>query len=224
MNVVYFAVGQDHAEMAEDAAEALRLSNPKADAWVITDDATQFRSLIPFRVPCSEATLIYDRLLGQWRFLREHGRALFLDSDCVVNGDLDGVFKGPIAVTERVPPRGLESQIYNGGVLYAEGGDAVRFWQDWADQFPYMDRKGWAWYGDQVTLPLVVEHHTARVTVYPWETHNYVPTKLSECERPIIGKHIVHFKGKRKSWLPVYLDVLRAHYNGRLESLLRSAQ
>jgi hypothetical protein len=206
VNIVYFAVGQEFAEQAELAAEAMRLSNPDAEAWCITDANTSFKSLQPYRVPIAGPSLIYDRLL---------------DSDCVVNGPMQGVFKGPVSVTERKPPGGCEDQIYNGGVLYAEGDQAVRFWQAWADQFIYVDRNAWAWWGDQLLLPLVVEHYKRDVSVYWWETHNYIPTKFVELAYPLQGKHIVHFKGKRKPWLPYYVDSLKEFYGA--QSLQRFA-
>lgn len=222
MNTVYFAVGAEFAKQAELAASAMRLSNPHARAWVITDQETQFETLEPYRTHTSEATLMYDRTLAQWQFLREHARALFLDSDCVVNCDLKGVFAGDVCVTVRKPPLQVPEQIYNGGVLYAEGGRAIRFWQDWADQFPVLPRDKWAWWGDQMTLPGVVEHHVHSVTVYPSETHNYVPTQFHECLEPMGGRVIVHFKGKRKDWMPIYVDVLRAHHGA--ETVHRSAE
>lgn len=209
MNVVYFAVGQEFAEQAELAAEALRLTNPGAEAWVITDQNTQFETLTPYRTHSSPHTLIYDRTLTQWRFLREHGSALFLDSDCVVNGPLDDVFAGPIAVTDRVPPRAVPHQIYNGGVLYGEGPQARKFWQDWADMYSQLERGAWAWWGDQMILPTLIEHH--QVNVYPSATHNYIPVYYSECNTRI-DTHIVHFKGKRKPWMPTYIDNLKAWY------------
>ena len=209
MNIVYFAVGEQYAKQAEAAASILRLTNPTAKAWCITDKETPFDTLMPFRTHSSHATLIYDRTLAQYQFLREHNKALFLDSDCVVNGPLTGVFKGPVSITDRVPPKQAATQIYNGGVLYGEGREALKFWQDWIDMYPQLERGAWGWWGDQMILPILAEHH--KPNVFPGNTHNYVPTHLVECYSPIKA-HIVHFKGTRKSWLPVYLDTLKEAY------------
>ena len=209
MNIVYFAVGEEHAKQAEEAASILCLTNPSAKAWCITDKETQLDSLIPFRTHSSPATLIYDRTLTQYQFLREHGSALFLDSDCVVNRPLESVFKSPLSITDRIPPRQAQTQIYNGGVLYGEGQEALKFWQDWIDMYPQLERGAWGWWGDQMILPILAEHH--KPNVFPAATHNYVPTHLVECYS-LMSSHIVHFKGTRKPWLPYYLDTLKAAY------------
>ena len=218
MNVVFFAVGQGFAQQAEDAASALRLTNPGVDAWCLTDQDTQFKTLRPYRIHSSKATLMYDRTLGQYQFLREHGSALFLDSDCVVNRSLEGVFSGTVAVTKRLPPVNIPHQIYSGAVLYGTGVDALKFWQDWIDMYPQLPRGSWKWWGDQMLLPVLAEHH--QVSVYESDTHNYVPTRLTECE-VVMPAHIVHFKGQRKPWMPFYLETLGDAYGA--QDLRRSA-
>ena len=210
MNVVYFATGQKSAEQAELAAEALRITNPGARPWVLTDMHTQFRTLEPFRMHCSQKTMIFDRTILQFNFLREHGHALFLDSDCVVNKPLQGMFAGPLAVTKRKPPKAVPEQIYNGGVLYGEGKEALRFWQSWVDTYQQIDRGAWEWWGDQMILPVIVPHF--QVKVYESETHNFIPTKIN-LPFDELPANIVHFKGeKRKPWMPLYVDMLRERH------------
>ncbi len=204
MNVVYFAVGEEFASQAEMAAEALRLTNPSARPWLLTDMHTK-ASLETFRGHTSAQTLIYDRTLMQLGFLREHGSALFLDSDCVVNRSLDGVFQGPIGVTQRTPPKQVQQQIYNGGVLYGEGEEAIRFWQAWVDMYPQLERGAWAWWGDQMILPFMIPHHP-EVNIYG-EDHNYAFRHPSECAR-VMDAFIVHFKGKRKPLMAPYVRLL----------------
>jgi hypothetical protein len=214
MNFVYFAVGAECAAQAELVAQALRLTNPDATAWCITDQETQFETLRPYRVHSSPPTLIFDRTVGQNRFLREHGAALFLDSDCVVNTAIDGVFDGPVAVTERVPPPNCPDQIYNGGVLYGDASDAcIQFWTSWVDSMLMLPREAWKWFGDQLVLPSLVEFYSDRVNVYECESHNYTPSELFEVQAYMYGRFIVHFKGrKRKRYLERYVEVLKDHY------------
>lgn len=211
MNVVYFAIGQEFAAQAELAAEALRMTNPEAKAWVLTDKTTEFKTLVPFRMHSSPATLIYDRTIMQFRFLREHGYALFLDSDCVVNRPLQDVFSAPITLTKRVPPKAVPEQIYNGGVLYGEGKPALKFWLEWVDLYQQIDRGAWAWWGDQMILPILVPHHPVTV-LESQEQYNHIPTRLDQLGE-VLPATIVHFKGnQRKSWMPVYVETLRAHH------------
>lgn len=219
MNLVYFGIGQDYIAQALMAAEAARLTNPRARMFIITDKFSHVpEGLEPFRVHSSNPTMILDRTLGQFQFLREWGHGVFLDSDCVVNGTLSQeILPGPVSVTSRTPPSGLEQQAYNGGVLYGEGKEALKFWQDWVDMYPQLDRQYWRWWGDQMTLPLLVEHHKPHV--FPSETHNFVPTLRSQCERPI-DAHIVHFKGdRRKAWMPLYVETLKRTRDALKEAL-----
>lgn len=195
MNVVYFAVGPEHAEMAELAAIALRATNPTADAWVLTDAETQFETLKPVRGFVSPQTLIYDRTIAQYYFLLQHREALFLDSDCVVNRDLTGAFEGGICVTKRIPPKAVADQPYNGGVLYGRGHGGVAFWMHWCEMYWRIQRDAWAWYGDQLILSHIVKDYP--VTVYDSSTHNYVPTSIDDAGKRH-DAYIVHFKGQRR--------------------------
>jgi hypothetical protein len=223
VNIVFFAIGHEYVGQAEMAAEAARLTNPHARLFLITDQTSAVNEdvLESFRVHTSKPTLMYDRTLAQHQFLRKWGHAIFLDSDCVVNGPLsEDVFPGPVSVTKRVPPDGIETQVYNGGVLYGEGKDAVKFWQDWVDMYPQLERRLWAWWGDQLVLPLLVEQY--KPNIFPSETHNFIPWMYSQCENRI-DAHIVHFKGeRRKAWMPIYIETLKRHYG--TENLHRSAE
>lgn len=203
MNVVYFAVGQEHAAMAELAATALRATNPAATAWVLTDPDTQFQTLQPVRGYVSAQTLIYDRTIAQYHFLVQQREALFLDSDCVVNRDLTGAFDGSIAVTKRIPPKEAANQPYNGGVLYGRGHGGVAFWMHWCQLYWHIQRDAWAWYGDQAILPHLVKDYP--VTVYDGSTHNYVPTSAEDALE-LKDAYIVHFKGpRRKAFMADYV-------------------
>ena len=195
MNVVYFAVGPEHAAMAELAASALRATNPTATAWVLTDTDTQFKTLQPVRGYVSPQTLIYDRTIAQYHFLLQKREALFLDSDCVVNRDLTGAFDGTICVTKRIPPKETLDQPYNGGVLYGQGHGGVAFWLHWCQMYWRIQRDAWAWYGDQAILAHTVKDYP--VTIYDSSTHNYVPTSAEDALE-LKDAYIVHFKGQRR--------------------------
>jgi len=199
MNVVYFAVGQDHAELAELSASVLRVTNPNAEVYVLTDLTTQFSTLRPVRGHVSPRTRIYDRTILQYQFILQHREALFLDSDCVVQKDLSGAFDGSICVTERVPPKSVPDQIYNGGVLYGSGHGGVAFWLHWCQLYWFIQRDLWAWYGDQVLLARMAKNYP--LTIYGSSTHNFVPRREDEPN----DAYIVHFKGEiRKAWMRNY--------------------
>jgi len=187
--------------MAELAASALRATNPEAVAYVLTDTTTTFRTLQPVRGYVSPQTMIYDRTIAQYQFLLQHREALFLDSDCVVRRDLSGVFDGSICVTDRIPPKAVPDQIYNGGVLYGRGHGGVAFWLHWCQLYWHIQRDAWAWYGDQLLLAHMAK--TYPVTVYSGQTHNYVPSGPDD----ETDAYIVHFKGpKRKAWMVDYVQ------------------
>lgn len=225
MNVVYFAVGQEHAQMAELAAKALRLFHPDWDAYVLTDPDTQFQTLKPVRGYCSQMTLMYDRAIMQRQFLMEHLNqyepTLFLDSDCIVNRPLTGFMHGPVGVTWREPPKQAKGMNINGGVLWCEGRRALAVWSHMVDLFQYFQRDAWAWYGDQIALSEMHKEYSKWVYLYPCETHNYAWANPWECES-ILPSYIVHFKGtKRKALLPQYVSLLEAVYGA--QDLRRSA-
>lgn len=208
MKIAFFAVGAEHAEMAELAAEAARITNPNAELYVLTDVHTQFKTLTPVRGHCSTATLMYDRTIAQYHFLREHRKALFLDSDCVIQRDLTNAFDGPVAVTERIPPQMIADQIYNGGVLYGEGYAGVAFWLSWCELYWLIQRDAWAWYGDQVLLAKLVPHYPS-TTVYPSSAYNLVLSRRDQIhDHP--DAYIVHYKGKRKSWMLDHVEAIKA--------------
>lgn len=219
MNVVFFAVGEEHAALAELAAECVRLTNPSAKVWALTDPMTGFQTITPVRGHTSPQTMMIDRLIAQYHFLRQEGEALFLDSDCVVQRDLTDVFKGPVSVTERVPPKAAQGQPYNGGVLYGRGPEAVEFWAILREIMDFMQRDAWAWFGDQLALAHVVPHCGDIVNVYPCETHNYPPNvdelKWSSDDK-MRDAFIVHFKGeRRKAQMRQYVDQLKARHRGK---------
>jgi hypothetical protein len=207
MNIVFFAVGDEHAAMAELAAEAARITNPAADLYVLTDIHTQFRTLTPVRGHCSKETLMYDRTIAQYHFLRDRREAIFLDSDCVVQRDLTGAFAGPVAVTERIPPKNAAGQIYNGGVLYGSGHAGVAFWLSWCELYWLIQRDAWAWYGDQVLLAKLVPNYTS-TQVYPSHTHNLVLSSAVEIDAHP-DAYIVHYKGKRKHWMRDHVEAIK---------------
>lgn len=214
MNIVFFAVGHEHAWLAEQAAQAARITNPDARLWVITDQTTEFDTLEPFRIWTSVPTLMYDRTIGQLHFLQKHGEALFLDSDCAVSKPLEGAFAGDVCVTSRVTPTALREQPYNGGVLYGRGAAAIKFWSDFVRMYQYLERTHWHWWGDQMVLACIVPQYTD-IVIYPAQTHNYIFANSREFLVDT-GAWIVHFKGgKRKELLPEYVDSLKARYGAQ---------
>lgn len=127
------------------------------------------------------------------------GEVLCLDTDCIVQADVAGVFSLPfdVALTFRDKPvidpesgRDLTKFMpFNTGVIFSR---SKAFWLECLDRLPRQDL---GWYADQLVVAKVAEKFD--VLKLHTDNFNYTPREASE---NVGNRLIVHYKGKyRKS-------------------------
>jgi hypothetical protein len=133
--------------------------------------------------------------------IRQVGDALVLDTDVIVQADLSHVFSLPfdIGLTWRdgpiFDPDGNDlTRImpYNCGVMFHRNPDFWRSCLEWCEGKPV------GWYADQLAVAAVApKFDTLRLHC---DNFNYTPRKPDE---DVSKRLAVHYKGKRKAWMPV---------------------
>lgn len=131
---------------------------------------------------------------------------VFLDTDCVVQRDLSGLFteEFDIALTRRenigTDPLGTDvadAMPYNTGVMLSKG-SGWAFWhnaRDYCEQLPDSHRR---WWGDQLAVKAIAEIAPLRIMQLPCQFYNYSPGSADE---DVSDKYVVHYKGRRKPWM-----------------------
>lgn len=127
---------------------------------------------------------------------------VILDTDTVVQHDLSSAFDDPfdIGLTERTEVikdqnghNMVETMPFNTGVMFSR---SARFWRDCLDYVRTLTKDEKDWTGDQLAVAHISKNYRLkRFTVDPW---NYSP---STKEEDISGKKVVHYKGRRKTWM-----------------------
>lgn len=175
------------------------------ELWQLTDEST------PALPGCQVARFERgDKPFILWRAeayaaLNEPG--VYLDTDLIVQRNLEAVmaldFDAALAKTKAVvrDPEGVnltELMPYNGGVVFVKNPE---FWPSVVEHMLTQHPDRHRWYGDQFSLAAVAKRFN--IIELPNTLYNYTP-KLSDIERnsDLSDKWILHFKGKRKEWMP----------------------
>jgi hypothetical protein len=137
----------------------------------------------------------HSRLYGDW---------LFLDTDCVVIKDVQGVFDDDfeIAVTDRKGSMWEKTPYgsimpYNMGVTFSRNPE---FWEQVLKYLKVMPAKFQEWEGDQRVVCEMIRSGYP-VKVLPGKIFNFTPEKVGDSVK---HASILHFKGHRKQWLEGY--------------------
>ena len=178
--------------LAELVGESVRRSMPGAEIVQLTDEKT----------PAVEGCTVVRR---QWKhdnpmlFRMEHfaeidGEFLALDTDCIVQADVSGVFSLPfdVALTIRDKPvidpkSGKDLSLvmpFNTGVIFSRNRD---LWRMAVSLVP----ENLGWYSDQLVMPKLASKFN--VLKLHCDNFNYTPQVDGE---DVSGRLIVHYKGK----------------------------
>jgi hypothetical protein len=236
IDVVPFAKGTrpDYVDMAALAFQSAALFHPECRRVILTDDATTFPGLPDdvevVRRPLDPTKVMYERMVSELEFIREHGRdsnLLFIDADMLINGPLDSLFARDLDLG--LTYRDLPDMPINGGLIAvarhghaaAEAflGRVVGVMQTkyahtlgwYCDQYAIIDTIGRERFERRPSDPIDVDG--THIALWPCDTHNYSPRNrwrkilLRESRRKII-----HFKGPRKR-------LMRPYWEAHLEPL-----
>jgi hypothetical protein len=231
IDVVPFAKGTrpDYVDMAALAFQSAALFHPECRRVILTDDTTAFPGLPSdidiVRRPIDPTKVMYERMVSELEFIREHGRdsdLLFIDADMLINGPLDSLFARnlDLGLTYREKP---DMPINGGLIAVARHGRAAAeaFFGRVVDvmQTKYSDTLGW--FCDQYAIIETIGHERferrpsdmidvdgIRIALWPCDTHNYSPRNRW---RKILFRQsrrkIIHFKGPRKRLMRPYWEV-----------------
>jgi hypothetical protein len=232
IDVVPFAKGTrpDYVDMAALAFQSAALFHPGCRRVILTDDATAFPGLPSdvevVRRPIDSTKVMYERMVSELEFIREHGRdsdLLFIDADMLINGPLDSLFARDLdlGLTYRDKP---DMPINGGLIAVARHGSAAAeaffgrvvdvmrteysHTLGWfCDQYGIIDTIGRERFEQRPSSDLI-DVDGVRIALWPCDTHNYSPRNAW---RHILFREtrrkIIHFKGPRKRLMRPYWEV-----------------
>ncbi len=221
----------DQRAMIATMFKSVRLFHPGCKCIVLTDNNTDN---FPMASECEikrfdidPRKIILSRLIAQIEYLKKyavHEDVLFLDSDIIVNANLEHVFNQDfdIAVTFRESKKGMP---VNGGMLFVSGRRKERslafferVYAIYMNTYAHHD----VWWGDQFALRdalnlrdftanTVVDADGVRVLLLSCDEYNYHPP---ESYRSILvelkNKKVLHFKDMRKKMMHLYWNIYLA--------------
>ncbi|NDJ18749.1 hypothetical protein [Myxacorys almedinensis] len=222
------------------------LFHPKCKKVMLSDQTTTFdyldRDIEVYRTKTDTDSipLMLNRLLTQISYVRynnSHSNLTFLDSDILINANLEAVFQQDfdIALTYRE----LEDMPINWGVMFiSKKGQrkAIGFLEKvaniyrekyltsnifWCDQYALIDAIGREHFFKRQSNVLCVEN--TKILLVPCETYNFSPEPtLNSIVPELKNRKIIHFKGPRKQLMPIYWNTyLKARQHSSIAQSLR---
>jgi len=210
-----------------------KLFHPKCKRAVLSDEQSGFgyldSSIQVFRNPLEpSAPMMFNRLASQINFVKQHGAStnlVTLDSDILVNGDVEDLFKEDfdIGLTYRL----RDDMPINWGVMFiscrnpekvvaflekilavyrADYFDSEDFW---CDQYALMDVIDRERFANRESDWLEIED--IKIKLLPCDTYNHSPeNEAQEFTKPLTDRKIIHFKGNRKRFVEDYWNAYLA--------------
>lgn len=209
------------------------MHHPGCAKSILTDKKTVFRkmpaevNIVQFDVDPSKT--MYSRMLAERQFLESspfNENIVLLDSDMLIQSNLNHVFSESfdVAMTYRDKNQLLGKRVdlaINGGILFFKEGAQERALSFFSDLLTLFEEKYntpdlW-WWGEQHALMDYVGNenlpdsgiaylhkNSIKIGLFPGIIYNYSP-EAEEVDRGLLAdKHILHFKGKRKSLMPTH--------------------
>lgn len=192
--IVTFLSVAETPTYANIMVEHVRNVMPSVDIYQLTD----FETPEVTGAKAIRAENIFDSItvFKMWHLSKLSGDVLFLDTDVIVQRNLQPVFSldFDVALTWRseriVDPVGTdvtEMMPYNTGVMFSRSGyfwsEAVRFCAD----------KDIGWYADQIAVAKLAPHFN--VLKLHCDNFNYTPKREDE---NLHARYAVHYKGKSR--------------------------
>lgn len=209
MRVAFFHVGMPRSPLGQRLAERMVQSVHEAMPEVPVLQFTHLNNVLASRVEGVDAVQVVDdgplcvSVLDAFAQSGE-GDWLLLDTDVVVQHDVQHVFDHSfdIAVATRegtltkkeIGSKMMTSMPFNKGAVFSR---SPLFWKAARELVKAMKPAAQAWMGDQRAVNDVIA--TGSFDVRVLENHyNYPPFRAAE---DVSFRHIVHYKGPRKTWM-----------------------
>lgn len=189
----------EHWGIAKSLIASSKKVMPDVEVWQLTDGDTPKAPGIDGCLRVSGQMPMAVRRMTAHSML--HGEWLFVDTDVVIQKDVRHVFESPflVAVTDRVGSLwehspDVKDMPYNMGVTFSR---SPHFWEEAKENLLKLDIQKQHWCGDQLVVCAMAGPKYLKVL--PGHIYNFTPaTREDDCSHAAI----VHYKGKRKAWIP----------------------
>jgi hypothetical protein len=229
----------DRSLMIDLLFRSTSIFHPDSKRVVLTDHATEFSNLKNSvdiqRFSIDPTRITFSKLVAQINYLEDFdfsSSVVLLDSDILINSNLDDVFEKDfdVAVTYREYHKEMP---INAAVILLKRGkkqQALDFLQTlyccYRDKYPDD-----AWFGDQYALidtigqenylqrcSDIVNANGIKVLLLPCDLYNFSPDdaapaiRFSSIALELKDKKVIHFKGERKKLMTVYWQAYLAFH------------
>lgn len=231
-----FRVDTEYRDLLAILFRSVELFHPGAKTVLLTDERTPLEALSAdtevVRCRVDRDRVVHSRLLAQIAYLRHRAgksAVVFLDPDIIVNADLT-----PLLVEEfdvALTYRDLPEMPINDGVIVVNaraGRAGLRFLKRVRSIYDRYCADDPYWFGSQRAFIAalgkqfanrssdVIEVRRCRVRLLPCEQWNFSPEhNEEENAAELRNKYILHFKGERKSLMPLYWEKHISHTQPR---------
>jgi hypothetical protein len=204
VGVCHVGIGETvHVRLAALLVASVRRAMPDVSVVHLTDEVTApidaadevQRHAVTGGVALACLELYAAAGAGEW---------LFVDTDVIVQQDVQHVFDEPfdVAVADRagtlkdceLGTKFMARMPYNKGAVFSR---SPEFWRSAVAACRTMKPTRQQWMGDQQAMNDVIAGGQFRVKVLP-NSYNYPPQFAGE---HVAEKHICHYKGPRKPWM-----------------------
>ena len=228
-NIAFVSLGNQSKECADILVKSIRKNNSNCRIIQISTEkdrnviGTDEKLIFDFK----SATFMLNRLESQIVIVEKYGPTVFLDSDMLVNKDLNEVFnllkKNDLIITERknnfsvldtffIKEHGAsikfpeftnktinEVMPYNGGFIGAGNTSVLKKLLQLYSDLP---SKFHFWFGDQVALKKIYDAKEFKILVLD-SNYNYSVKDISNYDKNIC---VFHFKGEFKKLINPFYD------------------
>jgi hypothetical protein len=232
-----FRLDSEYRDLLAILFGSVELFHPGAKTILLTDEATSLEALPAntevVRCRVDRDQVVHSRLLAQIEYLRDRAgksAVVFLDPDVIVNSDLTPLLAEEFDVA--LTYRDLPQMPINDGVIVINarvGGAGLRFLKRVRSIYDRHCADDPYWFGSQRAFIAalgerfasrrsdVIDVHRCRVRLLPCEQWNFSPEPDEQAiAAELRDKYILHFKGERKSLMPLYWDKHVSPTQGRL--------
>lgn len=187
---------------AEGLVENLKAVMPGVPILHVTDDkSAPVAGCSVLRIP--DAPLMVWRLAAHYCAHQVADEILFTEPDVRFAENILHLFDEDdfdVALADREGRTSYYGREITDELPYTQGSTLSRnaqFWKDAAKHCKTLDRKSQLWMGDMMSIAHVVRSGSYKVRVLSAKVYNHIPERVNEQS----DAKVIHYKGKRKTWL-----------------------
>ena len=238
----------NYISMLDTMFRSAALFHPDCRKVILTDRKTDFSHLKSevelFRVDIDLSCVMPSRLRAQIQYLAQYDCAsdlIFLDSDMIVNGNLEGVFDEDFSVgltsldKDNMPINAglimVKRQCREAALAFFGRVDVFcreKYHDDtwWGDQAALVDAVGVERFRQRTTDTIYTELDDVKVLFFPCDTYNFAPhppDKIASISSGLRDRKVIHFRGDRKRFMqPFWSAYLAPKESSRMDRIIKS--